>query len=63
MTTERMLELIILNKFMDRYNNMPPQAKALICEKICISKVDERILMLGEEFLAPYEIDNTSREG
>lgn len=63
MTTERMLELIILNKFMDRYNNMSPQAKTLICEKICISKMDERILMLEEEFLAPYVIDNTSREG
>lgn len=48
---------------MDRYNNMSPQAKTLICEKICISKMDERILMLEEEFLAPYVIDNTSREG
>ena len=48
---------------MDRYNNMSLQVKALICEKICISKMDERILMLEEEFLAPYVIDNTSREG
>lgn len=29
MTTERMLELLILNKFMDRYNNMSPKVKGL----------------------------------
>lgn len=40
MTTERMLELIILNKFMDRYNNMSPQVKALTCEKIRISEME-----------------------
>lgn len=59
MTTERMLELIILNKFMDRYNNMSPQA--LTCEKIRISQMEERRLMLEEEFLDPYVIDNAEK--
>ena len=61
MTTERMLELIILNKFMDRYNNMSPQVKALTCEKIRISQMEERRLMLEEEFLNPYVIDNAEK--
>lgn len=59
MTTERMLELIILNKFMD--NNMSPQVKALTCEKIRISEMEERRLMLEEEFLDPYVIDNAEK--
>lgn len=29
MRTERFLELLILNKFMDRYNNMSPKVKGL----------------------------------
>lgn len=61
MTTERMLELIILNKFMDRYNNMSPQVKTLTCEKIRIPEMEERRLMLEEEFLDPYVIDNAEK--
>ena len=61
MTTERMLELLILNKFMDRYNNMSPQVKALTCLQLCISKMDERRFMLEEEFLNPYVIDNAEK--
>lgn len=61
MTTERMLELLILNKFMDRYNDMPLQAKALTCEVICIPQVEERRYMLEKEFLDPYVIDNAEK--
>ena len=53
-----MLELIILNKFMDRYNNMSSQVKTLTCETISISEMEERRLLLEEEFLEPYVIDN-----
>ncbi len=61
MTTERMLELIILNKFMDRYNNMSSQVKALTCETISISEMEKRRLLLEEEFLEPYVIDNAPK--
>ena len=62
MTTERMLELLILNKFMDRYNNMSPKVKALTCEKmISIPQVEERRYMLEKEFLDPYVIDNAEK--
>lgn len=61
MTTERMLELIILNKFMDRYNNMSSQVKTLTCETISISEIEERRLLLEEEFLEPYVIDNAPK--
>ncbi len=61
MTTERMLELIILNKFMDRYNNMSSQVKTLTCETISISEMEERRLLLEEEFLEPYVIDNAPK--
>ena len=53
-----MLELIILNKFMDRYNNMSSQVKTLTCKTISISEMEERRLLLEEEFLEPYVIDN-----
>lgn len=45
MTTERMLELLILNKFMDRYNDMSPKVKGLT----------------EKEFLDPYVIDNAEK--
>jgi hypothetical protein len=61
MTTERMLELIILNKFMDRYNNMSSQVKTLTCKTISISEMEERRLLLEEEFLEPYVIDNAPK--
>lgn len=61
MATERMLELIILNKFMDRYNNMSSQVKTLTCETISISEMEERRLLLEEEFLEPYVIDNAPK--
>ena len=61
MTTERMLELIILNKFMDRYNNMSSQVKTLTCETLSISEMEERRLLLEEEFLEPYVIDNAPK--
>ena len=56
-----MLELIILNKFMDRYNNMSSQVKALTCKTISISEMEERRLLLEEEFLEPYVIDNAPK--
>lgn len=56
-----MLELIILNKFMDRYNNMSSQVKTLTCKTISISEMEERRLLLEEEFLEPYVIDNASK--
>lgn len=56
-----MLELIILNKFMDRYNNMSSQVKTLTCEIISISEMEERRLLLEEEFLEPYVIDNAPK--
>lgn len=46
---------------MDRYNNMSLQVKALTCEKIRISEMGERRLMLEEEFLDPYVIDNAEK--
>lgn len=46
---------------MDRYNNMSPQVKALTCEKIRISQMDERRCVLEEEFLDPYVIDNAEK--
>ena len=61
MTTERRLELIILNKFMDRYNNMSSQVKTLTCKTISISEMEERRLLLEEEFLEPYVIDNAPK--
>lgn len=63
MTTERMLELIILNMFMDRYRDMAPQVRALTEETISISQIDERRYILEREFLAPYVIDNTPKGG
>ena len=46
------------NKFMDRYNNMSSQVKTLTCKTISISEMEERRLLLEEEFLEPYVIDN-----
>ena len=46
---------------MDRYNNMSSQAKALTCETISISEMEKRRLLLEEEFLEPYVIDNTPK--
>ena len=56
-----MLELIILNKFMDRYNNMSSQVKTLTCKTISISEMEERRLLLEDEFLEPYVIDNAPK--
>ena len=56
-----MLELIILNKFMDRYNNMSSQVKTLTCKTISISEMEDRRLLLEEEFLEPYVIDNAPK--
>lgn len=61
MTTERMLELLILNKFMDRYNDMPPKVKGLTEKMISIPQVKERRYMLEKEFLDPYVIDNAEK--
>lgn len=60
MTTERMLELLILNKFMDRYN-MSPKVKGLTEKMISIPQVEERRYMLEKEFLNPYVIDNAEK--
>ena len=49
------------NKFMDRYNNMSSQVKTLTCETISISEMEERRLLLEEEFLEPYVIDNAPK--
>lgn len=51
MTTERMLELLILNKFMDR----SPKVKGLTEKMISIPQV------LEKEFLNPYVIDNAEK--
>lgn len=59
MTTERMLELLILNKFMDRY--MSPKVKGLTEKVISIPQVEERRYMLEKEFLDPYVIDNAEK--
>lgn len=59
MTTERMLELLILNKFMGRYNDMSPKVKGLT--EISIPQVEERRYMLEKEFLDPYVIDNAEK--
>lgn len=61
MTTERMLELLILNKFMDRYNDMSPKVKGLAEKMISIPQVEERRYMLEKEFLDPYVIDNAEK--
>lgn len=59
MTTERMLELLILNKFMD--NDMSPKVKGLTEKMISIPQVEERRYMLEKEFLDPYVIDNAEK--
>lgn len=59
MTTERMLELLILNKFMDRYNDMSPKVKGLAEKMISIPQVER--YMLEKEFLDPYVIDNAEK--
>ena len=61
MTTERMLELLILNKFMDRYNDMSPKVKGFTEKMISIPQVEERRYMLEKGFLDPYVIDNAEK--
>lgn len=61
MTTERMLELLILNKFMDRYSNMSPKVKGLTERVVSIPQMEERRYMLEKEFLDPYVIDNAEK--
>ena len=52
MTTERMLELLILNKFMDRYNNMSPKVKGLT-EKMISNTSGGQAIYAREGVLEP----------
>lgn len=60
MTTERMLELLILKRILEDYDNYP-KYKKVIDEYFNISKMEERYKELGDEFLKPYAIDNTEK--
>jgi hypothetical protein len=51
MTTERMLELLILNKFMDRYNNMSPKVKGLTEKMISIPQSGGKAIYAREGVL------------
>ena len=64
MTNERMLELILLNYYIDQYytadsclNNMLVQ-----CGLDLNDNIFDRRAELEVEFLKPYVIDNTSKE-
>ena len=61
MTTERMLELLILGKFMSRYESMSLQAKEFATKRISISQMMDRYSVLEEEFLESYVIDNAEK--
>lgn len=61
MTTERMLELIILNNLMERYLELPTESYQLIEEKFSVEKVISRRNELEEEFLKPYVIANAEK--
>lgn len=60
MTTERMLELLILKiilKDYDAYSNY----RKVMNKRFSISKMEERYKELGDEFLKPYAIDTTEK--
>lgn len=59
MTTERMLELIILNNLVKRYLELPIESYRLIGKSI--EKVISRRNELEEEFLKPYVIANAEK--
>lgn len=61
MTTERMLELIILNNLVDRYLELPMESYQLIEERFSVEKVISRRNELEEEFLKPYVIANAEK--
>lgn len=61
MTTERMLELIILNNLVERYLELPMESYQLIEEKFSVEKVISRRNELEEEFLKPYVIANAEK--
>lgn len=61
MTTERMLELIILNNLVKRYLELPIESYQLIGEKFSVEKVISRRNELEEEFLKPYVIANAEK--
>lgn len=61
MTTERMLELIILNNLVERYLELPTESYQLIEEKFSVEKVISRRNELEEEFLKPYVIANAEK--
>lgn len=61
MTTERMLELIILNNLVKRYLELPIESYQLIEEKFSVEKVISRRNELEEEFLKPYVIANAEK--
>lgn len=61
MTTERMLELLILTNLMERYVELPVEAYQLIQFKYSIKDVEARRIELEEEFLKPYVIDNAEK--
>ncbi len=61
MTTERMLELIILNNLVKRYLELPTESYQLIEERFSVEKVISRRNELEEEFLKPYVIANAEK--
>lgn len=61
MTTERMLELIILNNLVKRYLELPIESYQLIEERFSVGKVISRRNELEEEFLKPYVIANAEK--
>ena len=61
MTTERMLELIILNNLVKRYLELSTESYQLIEEKFSVGKVISRRNELEEEFLKPYVIANAEK--
>jgi hypothetical protein len=61
MTTERMLELIILNNLVKRYLELPIESYQLIEERFSVEKVISRRNELEEEFLKPYVIANAEK--
>lgn len=61
MTTERMLELIILNNLVKRYLELSTESYQLIEEKFSVEKVISRRNELEEEFLKPYVIANAEK--
>ena len=61
MTTERMLELIILNNLVERYLELPIESYQLIEKRFSVGKVISRRNELEEEFLKPYVIANAEK--